>query len=118
MYVLLMIRRPPRSTLCPYTTLFRSRDDGELADPAPLEELDGGLRAPAPEDEEPEGRQRAGRLQDPRQPQEPQERQQHDQGVQPVLAQVAALDRGEHELDHELRSEERRVGKECRSRWS
>src|SRR3712207_9370819 len=22
-----MIRRPPRSTLCPYTTLFRSRDD-------------------------------------------------------------------------------------------
>src|SRR3712207_7373038 len=67
MYVLLMIRRPPRSTLCPYTTLFRSRDDGELADPAPLEELDGGLRAPAPEDEEPEGRQRAGRLQDPRQ---------------------------------------------------
>src|ERR1039458_10565842 len=24
----LMIRRPPRSTLFPYTTLFRSRDDG------------------------------------------------------------------------------------------
>src|SRR3712207_9054646 len=23
-----MIRRPPRSTLCPYTTLFRSRDVG------------------------------------------------------------------------------------------
>src|SRR3712207_6872330 len=25
-----MIRRPPRSTLFPYTTLFRSRDDGLL----------------------------------------------------------------------------------------
>src|SRR2546430_11213944 len=26
-----MIRRPPRSTLFPYTTLFRSRDGGHLA---------------------------------------------------------------------------------------
>src|SRR2546425_4655805 len=26
-----MIRRPPRSTLFPYTTLFRSRDDGGQA---------------------------------------------------------------------------------------
>src|SRR5256885_10417754 len=26
-----MIRRPPRSTLFPYTTLFRSKDDGRLA---------------------------------------------------------------------------------------
>src|SRR3712207_7782489 len=25
-----MIRRPPRSTLFPYTTLFRSRDDGPV----------------------------------------------------------------------------------------
>src|SRR3712207_7888421 len=25
-----MIRRPPRSTLFPYTTLFRSRDNGEF----------------------------------------------------------------------------------------
>src|SRR3712207_7886953 len=44
-----MIRRPPRSTLFPYTTLFRSRDNGRilpfrriviettgLADPAPI----------------------------------------------------------------------------------
>src|SRR2546422_6220269 len=28
-----MIRRPPRSTLFPYTTLFRSAGDGELAGP-------------------------------------------------------------------------------------
>src|SRR5688572_32521797 len=29
-----MIRRPPRSTLFPYTTLFRSRPGAGLADPA------------------------------------------------------------------------------------
>src|SRR5258708_30805908 len=29
-----MIRRPPRSTLFPYTTLFRSRDQGERDDRA------------------------------------------------------------------------------------
>src|SRR5688572_31868010 len=29
-----MIRRPPRSTLFPYTTLFRSRDDGLEQRPA------------------------------------------------------------------------------------
>src|SRR5689334_25108124 len=28
-FFFLMIRRPPRSTLFPYTTLFRSRRDGE-----------------------------------------------------------------------------------------
>src|SRR3989454_12042122 len=28
-----MIRRPPRSTLFPYTTLFRSREDLSLGDP-------------------------------------------------------------------------------------
>src|SRR2546421_5055103 len=35
-----MIRRPPRSTLFPYTTLFRSEDD-----PAPAAGLDLGHRA-------------------------------------------------------------------------
>src|SRR3712207_7426943 len=30
-----MIRRPPRSTLFPYTTLFRSRRSGRAAGPAP-----------------------------------------------------------------------------------
>src|SRR5690349_23193022 len=29
LFFFLMIRRPPRSTLFPYTTLFRSRDDEE-----------------------------------------------------------------------------------------
>src|SRR2546427_8392677 len=30
-----MIRRPPRSTLFPYTTLFRSRTDGRVSTVAP-----------------------------------------------------------------------------------
>src|SRR5215217_8701837 len=30
-FFFLMIRRPPRSTLFPYTTLFRSRPDGSAA---------------------------------------------------------------------------------------
>src|SRR5258708_15334023 len=38
-----MIRRPPRSTLFPYTTLFRSRDAAEPAIPALIE----GLTDPA-----------------------------------------------------------------------
>src|SRR6266581_6338674 len=32
-FFFLMIRRPPRSTLFPYTTLFRSRADPEHLDP-------------------------------------------------------------------------------------
>src|SRR2546423_2863867 len=43
-----MIRRPPRSTLFPYTTLFRSEDqrDDQRAGPAPLarERLDDDPR--------------------------------------------------------------------------
>src|SRR2546430_10701001 len=34
-----MIRRPPRSTLFPYTTLFRSRDMGRHAGSLPRREL-------------------------------------------------------------------------------
>src|SRR6266516_5792149 len=34
-FFFLMIRRPPRSTLFPYTTLFRSPPRPELAQPAP-----------------------------------------------------------------------------------
>src|SRR5258708_14900560 len=32
-FFFLMIRRPPRSTLFPYTTLFRSNVGGEIDDP-------------------------------------------------------------------------------------
>src|SRR2546430_15390933 len=97
-----MIRRPPRSTLFPYTTLFRSQSrvvalvqpdrglvqDVEHADePAP--DLGGqpdALRLPARE------------------------------GVRGAAeGEVFQADVAE---EAEARSEERRVGKECRSRWS
>src|SRR2546430_13892526 len=41
-----MIRRPPRSTLFPYTTLFRSRFPGLGPDLIPAREL-GGVLVPA-----------------------------------------------------------------------
>src|SRR2546426_7714197 len=39
-----MIRRPPRSTLFPYTTLFRSNDRGWLLMPSRQPPADGRLR--------------------------------------------------------------------------
>src|SRR5687768_17845868 len=43
-FFFLMIRRPPRSTLFPYTTLFRSRHDGpELGEGACREEVANDL---------------------------------------------------------------------------
>src|SRR2546426_11617922 len=96
-----MIRRPPRSTLFPYTTLFRSRVTHRvvIADRV----ADAGLRllAATPEIEVTNC---AGK------PREELER---------ALAGAAALVvRSETRVTAELRSEERRVGKECRSRWS
>src|SRR3989442_15766115 len=98
-FFFLMIRRPPRSTLFPYTTLFRSADDeAKMADAEAL-------------------------------------------GHQAILGQhhVIVIVFGEYNYDDMVlaqyrlvteglgirhlrlvigRSEERRVGKECRSRWS
>src|SRR2546430_4111920 len=48
-FFFLMIRRPPRSTLFPYTTLFRSRQVGDGPGdpgPAPQGELDGASGQP------------------------------------------------------------------------
>src|SRR3712207_8439702 len=52
LFFFLMIRRPPRSTLFPYTTLFRSILGGELILPASREVLRGYLdyAASAPDD--------------------------------------------------------------------
>src|SRR5438093_9782634 len=60
-----MLRRPPRSTLFPYTTLFRSDPDPEVAaDPAkPVDR--GRVPAPCPLDGLLRGR-RPARLGDPR----------------------------------------------------
>src|SRR5258705_6908286 len=46
-FFFLMIRRPPRSTLFPYTTLFRSHEPGtSLPRSRALERRRAGLRAP------------------------------------------------------------------------
>src|SRR3712207_7324194 len=50
-FFFLMIRRPPRSTLFPYTTLFRSADDGQvLARVAPAPRVAGHGAAEAVRD--------------------------------------------------------------------
>src|SRR2546422_11614552 len=101
-----MIRRPPRSTLFPYTTLFRSeaelrRVEAELDQQAlyvpnlPLPDLPDG-------DASHNAVLRSWGTPRPREP-----------GLKPHWELGTALGI----LDFE-RSEERRVGKECRSRWS
>src|SRR3989441_12232642 len=96
-----MIRRPPRSTLFPYTTLFRSRP------------LSGGSRRPV------SARDVARRMALCC-------RQLAEQGlvagqdgnlaVRVGRERVLVTPRGV--IKALVRSEERRVGKECRSRWS
>src|SRR3712207_9081431 len=117
-----MIRRPPRSTLFPYTTLFRS-DGGAPAVRHPcvgggegLEDLTAvgqagelvGARlllAVGQCSDLAEGQRGAG------------EGGHHGAEGQPAGQRVAVLQVTLQQQD-ERRSEERRVGKECRSRWS
>src|SRR5256885_14859088 len=108
-----MIRRPPRSTLFPYTTLFRSKNDGLISAAAPEFYL--------PWRQEPEGYYRAAHfiLRTPI----------NSQAIAGwVRSEVASIDptiplaietmSQRVEKLAQRRSEERRVGKECRSRWS
>src|SRR2546427_13199927 len=96
-----MIRRPPRSTLFPYTTLFRSR-------PHFLSCLRGS-------EQQRQARTRwllflsclRGSEQD----------QPRMACVLPFLSCLRGSELGK-KFPNPLRSEERRVGKECRSRWS
>src|SRR3989441_12327509 len=99
-----MIRRPPRSTLFPYTTLFRS----DL-----LALVVGGLRVElhAADRRQHLGRQILGVV--------------AGDYAEDLAAQMLATVRGvefdpetSYDERKEIRSEERRVGKECRSRWS
>src|SRR3712207_9189424 len=100
-----MIRRPPRSTLFPYTTLFRSTltvGDRELLDGYAAGTVPGASRGrvllPWP------NRIREGRW---------------SWGGRDLQLELAGPDKPT--AMHGLvgwRSEERRVGKECRSRWS
>src|SRR2546426_11130483 len=97
-FFFLMIRRPPRSTLFPYTTLFRSITGAALLLATPSLIFFGWLS------------DRIGR--------------------KPIilagffLAAVTyyplymALGNAANPANINYRSEERRVGKECRSRWS
>src|SRR3712207_9456619 len=105
MFFFLMIRRPPRSTLFPYTTLFRSqvacvevpeRDDDRVAAGVGRGRLRCGVHGEGPSP----GRPRVTTV---------------------VLGAAGVHALGSRTTERsagELRSEERRVGKECRSRWS
>src|SRR2546426_11436968 len=98
-----MIRRPPRSTLFPYTTLFRSKRGH--AGPACREP--GVL----------ETRVAGGPVED--RPQREPEHQERDVELQrDDLVEEGPVDDHEPHREKDVRSEERRVGKECRSRWS
>src|SRR2546422_8949311 len=103
-----MIRRPPRSTLFPYTTLFRSALAAGLVHGALGSDTGGSIRGPAAFC--------------------------NLVGLKPTYGRVsrAGVLTLSWSLDHTgpmartvedcalllQRSEERRVGKECRSRWS
>src|SRR2546422_11763064 len=124
-FFFLMIRRPPRSTLFPYTTLFRSRARSNLA-PLALATCLGEER-------------REHRLHRPRLafraggvPLAVLADRLLDAEALPALGAAVLVDRHRRRevippetavknptrLPGIGRSEERRVGKECRSRWS
>src|SRR3712207_9529879 len=102
-----MIRRPPRSTLFPYTTLFRSGDAYEVEDLATaFIRLSGGATlnleagwAAYRESSDDFGLTIYGT----------------DGGAEMRVRNYGTQDTVRIYTD---RSEERRVGKECRSRWS
>src|SRR2546429_8850277 len=110
-----MIRRPPRSTLFPYTTLFRSVLGRSAGDAAKQHRPDPGtaivLMSAAGKLFDQEMARRYSRL----------ERIilicGRYEGVDERVAEHLATEEGSIG-DFVLRSEERRVGKECRSRWS
>src|SRR5256884_9291965 len=127
-----MIRRPPRSTLFPYTTLFRSHGEGEHERDqkntdgiVPIEQLESvvlhafvSVRPGAPTDgardhHEKRGADRVGCKHKSAAPLtlNPFERMACDKN-RGTRSRPAPL------LPVLIRSEERRVGKECRSRWS
>src|SRR3989441_13141848 len=99
-----MIRRPPRSTLFPYTTLFRSETGSEAVKPRVDLRLYRPLILPFPRAEVVElvDALRSGRS-----------------GRKPVWVRVPpSASTRKRRGEWGVRSEERRVGKECRSRWS
>src|SRR3989475_11457379 len=95
-----MIRRPPRSTLFPYTTLFRS-----IGPEAPLAAgLADALRATGRPVFGPD--RAAARIESSK------------AFAKDVMRRANVPTAASRTFDALERSEERRVGKECRSRWS
>src|SRR2546427_13092710 len=113
-----MIRRPPRSPLFPYTTLFRSTHGGLLVPAAAVAALVAAGARPAAPGEFTRRAVLNGKL----------DLLQAEATADLIDAGAPAqARRALHQLDRGLsarlellraRSEERRVGKECRSRWS
>src|SRR2546429_2451040 len=142
MFFFLMIRRPPRSTLFPYTTLFRSPEGRDMAG-AVTALMCGEAYAQSARIAE-----RMGAFPGYEVNREPmleviRMHREAMRGIQPEHVQpelfLAAQESWDTALDHGekfgfknsqvtvlaptgtigfMRSEERRVGKECRSRWS
>src|SRR3712207_9100620 len=105
-----MIRRPPRSTLFPYTTLFRSRPISEKGIYPAVDPLDSTSRILDPQYI---GQEHYAIAQTVKQV------LQRYQELQDIIAILGIDELGEEDkVTVNRRSEERRVGKECRSRWS
>src|SRR2546422_11502799 len=102
-----MIRRPPRSTLFPYTTLFRS--GGGQAESHELYREDAGEGEGTEHKDHDRGGTRDGRSRGG---------QSLHRGVVVAAGLVEHLLHAGQQEHLVIRSEERRVGKECRSRWS
>src|SRR3712207_9398872 len=107
-----MIRRPPRSTLFPYTTLFRSRREEREGEETAREVMRFmGLERRADELARNLSYGEQRRLEIAR-----------AMATKPKLLcldePAAGFNPAEKTELMRLRSEERRVGKECRSRWS
>src|SRR3712207_9125839 len=112
----LMIRRPPRSTLFPYTTLFRSgrgyspAEENKTPDQPigviPIDSIFSPVKRVAYQVES----ARVGQRTD-------YDKLTLDIETDGSVAPQAALREAAEILIKSLRSEERRVGKECRSRW-
>src|SRR2546426_12798660 len=101
-----MIRRPPRSTLFPYTTLFRSK----------IEAKTGGLRQKIRDRMRTVKKRVMAIALATRQPGPQREERQRKQYAELLSVTRKILNQAQGVMEE--RSEERRVGKECRSRWS
>src|SRR3712207_9032305 len=101
-----MIRRPPRSTLFPYTTLFRSdREIKTFAERDPAQIPWGDVGADIVVESTgvfTDGEKAAAHI---------------EGGAKKVVISAPAKN-VDATFVFKVRSEERRVGKECRSRWS